>query len=274
MRQLGFIVFLLMLLSSSHSMARDHLVFTPLPMQDAHLVVENSQRLVAYLEAVLSKPVRIRYVADYEQVVQLFKAGEIDIAHLGPLTYVALKQQFADAELLAAERGADGLDFYQCWIVAPIDGISELKKIKQSFALTQPLSTCGPYSVAPLLDQAKIKLTNLTTAYLGTHDNVALSVLRQEFEAGALSARIAEKYVPLGLRVLAKSEKLPLFPIVANRQTLSDEQRLLIQHGLLSIVADTTANWGLRQHGFMPVDDQDYDIIRQLKAATHVHTTP
>lgn len=51
MRQLGFIVFMLMILSSSQGMARDHIVFTPLPMQGTIQVDDQDYDNIRQLKA-------------------------------------------------------------------------------------------------------------------------------------------------------------------------------------------------------------------------------
>lgn len=250
--------------------ARDYLVFTPLPMEEARLVVEKSQPMVSYLEAVLSMPIRIRYVADYAEILNLFAAGEIDIAHLGPFSYVALKQYYPEAEPLLVTRNSDGSASYSCWIVSPIDGVKRVEDIDQSFALTQQLSTCGPITVAMTLNQYGVNLSKLKNQFLGTHDEVALAVLRKEFQAGSLSSTIASKYVDLGLNVLHKTENLPLFPLVVNGSTVLPEYKLLIKHGLLSLQPEARSAWGLGNQGFLPANDKDYDVIRDIQVRAHV----
>lgn len=151
-------------------------------MEEARLVVEKSQPVVSYLEAVLSVPVRIRYVANYADIIELFAKGEIDTAYLGAFSYVALKQYY-------------------------------------------------PYA----------------------------------------NAQIAQKYVDLGLKVLDKTEHLPLSPIVVNNQTLSAEQKSLITDTLLNAPAELRQVWGLGRDGFVPVTDRDYNVIRQIRAGAHVN---
>ena len=274
MRWTVLLAFKLTWLLSFTVQARDYLVFTPLPMENPRAVVENSQGLALFLENLLAKPVRIHYVADYDEILRQFALGEIDLVHLGPFNYVMLRQRTEDVMPLVGVRERDGRDYYQCSVVTSIDGVARISEISRGFALTQPLSTCGPFMASYLLAQQGNRLARLDTAFLGTHDAVALAVVRQDFEAGTLSSTIASKYVPLGLKVLATSEPLPLFTLAVNRQRLSAETVALIQHELQQLTPEQTQDWGLGEKGFVTISDEDYDVIRRLKVAKDVNQTP
>lgn len=250
---------------------RDYVVFAPLPMEEARLVIERSQGLTQFLQELLQRPVHIRYIEDYDEILQAFRRGEIDIAHLGPFNYVMLKEQAQQAQPLVALREADGADYYRCVLVSAIDGVVAIADIDHSFALTQPLSTCGPFMASDILAQHDVNLYQLNNQFLGTHDEVALAVVRKEFQAGMLSAAIAQKYQPLGLNVLQTSQPLPLFALAGNTETLSSEEFERIRQALLQLSPQQREQWGLGQQGFVAADDADYDVIRALKDANHVH---
>ncbi len=268
------VVFICVWLMSFSLQARDYLVFTPLPMENSRTVVENSQGLAVFLENLLGKPVRIHYVADYDEILRQFAGGEIDLLHLGPFNYVTLRERSAAVTPLVGVRERDGKDYYQCALVSSVDGVDQIRAIDTRFALTQPLSTCGPFMASYLLAQQGNRLARLQTAFLGAHDAVALAVLRQEFQAGTLSATIAQKYQPLGLNILALSDPLPLFVLALNSTHFSAQTISLLQHELVKLTAQQTASWGLGEKGFVRVSDEDYDVIRRLKAGQDVNAAP
>lgn len=270
-----WMLLLVALWSASFSLqARDYLVFTPLPMENSRTVVENSQGLAVFLESLLAKPVRIHYVADYDEILHQFARGEIDLVHLGPFNYVMLRERTNKVTPLVGVRERDGKDYYQCSLVSSIDGVVDIASIDTSFALTQPLSTCGPFMASYLLAQQGNQLARLQTAFLGAHDAVALAVLRQAFQAGTLSSTIAQKYQPLGLNVLAVSEALPLFVLALNSAHFSPQTIALLQDELVKLTPEQTASWGLGEKGFVRTSDQDYEVIRRLKAGQDVNAAP
>ena len=73
------------------------LVFAPLPMEAPEVVVGQWKPLLNYLEHKLGISLRIDYSQRNDEVVEKFRAGTLDLAYLGPLPYVVLKEAFPAA---------------------------------------------------------------------------------------------------------------------------------------------------------------------------------
>jgi phosphonate transport system substrate-binding protein len=104
--------------------------------------------------------------------------------------------------------------------------------------------------------------------YLGNHDNVALAVIRGEFEAGVVKMQVAKKYQGLALKILAETPPFPGFMIVGNTKTLIPEQ--ISQIGLLLLEVDdrTRSLWMTGKDGFSIPSDQNFDLLYPY-AETH-----
>jgi phosphonate transport system substrate-binding protein len=197
--------------------------FAPLPMEDARIIHEQFRGLADYLQEAAG--VRLRWVilADNQQIVEHFKAGEIDLAYLGPLPHVLLRRDHPAAEMLGCFRDANGEVRYTCsLLVAGDSGLTPERLRGVRIGLTQPYSTCGYLAVSQMLRRAGTGLDRdgNTFAYTGSHSEAALALARGEFDVVGVKTGIAQRYLHLDLKVIATSEPYPGFALVANGATL------------------------------------------------------
>ncbi|MDI6746950.1 MAG: PhnD/SsuA/transferrin family substrate-binding protein [Rhodocyclaceae bacterium] len=260
--------------------ATETLVFTPLPQESPETVVAQWKPLLNQVGKALGVTVRIEYLANYGEIIDKFRAGKIDLAQLGPLSYVVLRETFEPVAPLVHLNESDGRAGYTCALVAPAGSKLAARDMKnpmnikgRTFALTQPLSTCGYLGGDSLLRGAGGALENNRYRYLGQHDAVALAVLRGEFELGSMKTQIARKYAGLGLVVVAESGPLPGVALVANAATVSPERISQIRTLLLDADAATRSGWGIARHGVTPAKDSDYDAVRRLRGQTKIPET-
>lgn len=242
--------------------ARD-LVFVPLPLEQPEAVIARARPLAALLSARLQQPVQVRYIPNYQDILQQFKRGTIDILHLGPLPYLKLLQMQAGAEPLVVVNEADGSTAYTCALVTAYDGPSAIAQLQGPVALPQPLSTCGHPSAVYLFDRQGNNLEKLGYTYLGNHDKVALAVARGNYQAGTMKTALAVKYANLGLRVLAETPPLPGFLLVANRANLPPKRIDELRQLLLGLTAQERSGLQLGRYGFSPVVDESYQQLER-----------
>ncbi|MDP1652995.1 MAG: PhnD/SsuA/transferrin family substrate-binding protein, partial [Rhodocyclaceae bacterium] len=246
--------------------AAETLIFSPLPLAAPETVAAQWKPVLGHIEKSLGVTVRIEYSADYGEILDKFRAGKIDLAQLGPLPYVVLRQAFSQVEPLVHFNESDGQPTYTCALVAPAEAKLAPQAIKgKKIALTQPLSTCGYFVADILLRQAGGALEGNRYRYLGRHDAVALAVIGGEFDAGVMRTTIAREHVGLGLAVIAESLSLPGSALVANAATVKAGQRVLIQQALQDADAATRARWGVYSYGVTPARDGDYAAVRRLR---------
>jgi len=228
--------------------------------------------MLHYLEKPLGQFFSIDYSESYAEILENFQEKKIDLALLGPLPYVQLREKYPDAEPIVRFLDKDGKGTYTCSLITGIEsGLSTTAALKgKRLALTQPPSTCGYLCSNALLQQAGLTVQNTEFRYMGNHQEVALAVIRGEFDAGGLKTSIGKQYAHLGLRFLAESKSFPGFLLVANKQTLSPEQITIIRDTLLQLRpldnaahAAQTRTWGMNvRYGATTALDSDYDIIR------------
>lgn len=205
------VLFAIALMSSVPVRATEALVFAPMPVEAPETVVGQWHSMLDRLAQVLGVPIRIEYAASHSELLALFRAGKVDLAHLGPLPYVTLKEQFSQVEPIVNFREPDGQTAYTCALFALDERrLSPHKIVGMKVALTQPLSTCGYLMIDRLLRLHGSGLEKNRYRYLGQHDTVAIAVARGDFDAGGAKTSIVRKYTHLGpLRKLRGTAKIP-----------------------------------------------------------------
>lgn len=260
---LALVVLLLALASPASA---ETLKFAPLPMENPETVAGQWKPLLEYLK----KSVGIEFVIDYstsnDEILGKFEAGKLDLAYLGPLPYLRLKDRFPAARPLVIFHEADGRPSYTCALVVAADSDLRPEQLTgRKIALTQSLSTCGFFSISGLLQQVGIRLEDTRYRYLGPHDAVALAVAGGEFDAGGLKSAIARKYASLGLRIIAETAPLPGLALVANGARVSEERMEAIRRALLAADETVRKTWGDNiRHGLSAATDEDYAGARKL----------
>jgi phosphonate transport system substrate-binding protein len=242
----------------AQSAARE-LVYVPLPIENQSAVLADHAPMITYLADKLGVTIRIRYEKDDARILQLFKEGKVDLVQLGPLPYVTLKKEYARALPLVIMNEADGRPRYTCALVTSFDGPQSVEDIDSPLALTQFFSTCGYFSASLLLKKHKLDIEKLGYEYMGTHENVALAVVRGEPITGSLKTEVARRYENLTLKILEETPPFPGFLIVGNTVTLPPEQIERIRDILLQAPPEARSAWRAGQYGFSPVSGNDFD---------------
>lgn len=238
--------------------AAESLKFAPLPMQDKKAIFNDFHPFVEYLEKKLNTKVEIVFYESYDELIKNFENGSIDLAYLGPLPYVKLKEEFPAAIPIVYFKNSIGQTFYTCSLVA-----SSINPKREKIALTQPLSTCGYLSVNALLDK---KLENYKFEYLGRHDLVALNVLGGKYDIGGVKSDIAKKYYHLGLDEIKVTKPLPMFALIGNTQKLSKNSLYEITNALIYVDQSELNTWGEPiKYGAKKAHDSEYDPIRKMQ---------
>jgi len=247
--------------------AAEPLRFASLVLEDREAVIREFSPLLKWMEKGLNRPVRIVLHENYDDILDAFARRQVDLAYLGPLPYVRLRDRYPVAEPLITFNEADGSATYRCVLAAFRGDAIRLSGLRNRvIGLTQPLSTCGPLSVDALLrKQAGFGLEQTRQQVLGSHQNVAQAIVGGDVAAGGLKESIAKKYAGLGLEVLASTDPLPGFALIVNRATLNEAQVAAMSRHLLSAPPSVYRRWGESlRHGMQTANDADYDGVRVL----------
>lgn len=212
--------------------------FAPLPLENERVIHEQFRGLVDYLEETAGVTIRWRPLEDYGEIIARFRAGELDLAYLGPLPYVVLAREHPEAEPLGCFRDARGRARYTCSLVAWGErALAPGDVTGMRIGLTQPYSTCGYLAVSAMLGEAGRRLDGDGNRfeYAGSHSRAALGVVRGEYDVAGVKTAIAGRYRHLNLRVIATSDPYPGFTLVANGATLDPPVRRALGEALLAL---------------------------------------
>jgi phosphonate transport system substrate-binding protein len=266
------VMMLFSLLAGSLARAETY-AFAPLPMEEPETVFRQYKPLLAHLERESGHRFHIVYSRDYAELLRKFRAGEVDIAYLGPLPYVELKAAYMAAEPIVNFREKSGKAKYTCALFTAGEGNPKPKSGKARVALTQALSTCGYLAADALLAQQRIDIEQLRYRYLGKHDEAVLSVVRGDFEWGTAKTSIVSRYQNLGIRIIQETPELPAFSLVANSARMPQADVDAIRKSLLKlrpltsqVDANYTATWGENvRYGVSSATDADFDPVRKMR---------
>lgn len=252
--------------------AAEPLAFAPLPMESPETVASQWKPALDYLGKALGTRLRIEYSESNATILEKFEAGKLDLAYLGPLPYVVLKERFPAAVPVAHFNEKDGQPYYTCAIVVLAERKLAAKDLRgKTIALTNPYSTCGYLATDGMLRRAGSDLEKNRYRYFNQHDAVALAVARGDYDAGGLKTAIGNKYAHLGLQIVAESPPLTSFALVANGERLSPERIAALRAALIGAEPAQRATWGDNiRHGAVPAADQDYDAVRKLRARANI----
>lgn len=227
--------------------------------------------LTRHLEQATGRRFEISVSSDYSAHIKRVGTHAVDIAYIGPATYVTLVKTYGREFFLLARQETSGTPaFHGHIVVAETSDIKTLADLRgRSFAFGDPQSTMSHLVPYYMLLEAGVKLDDLTRhPFLGGHRNVALGVLSGDFAAGAVKEDIYEEYRARGLRSIAVSPPIPDHPFVATR-TLPADLGAKIRTALLALGADP-AKRGILTFiqpdltGFISAEDSDYDILRRV----------
>jgi phosphonate transport system substrate-binding protein len=241
------------------------------PRDNPRIAYEKYQPIIDFLSE--TTPYRFELILDRtdDDTVDALGYGEIDIAFLGPLTYLHARAEFGAISILKSitEKGDS---FYRSVIVTkeshPIERLSDLKG--SNFAFASLKSTSGNLIPRYLLAENGIHLRELRSyRNFDYHDSVVKWVLKGKYDAGAVRESVAEKYLPLGLKIIATSGPIPTGPVVVARETPYAVVET-VKDALLNL-QKTDKGKGVLQKvdpelrgGFMETSDSDYMHIRKL----------
>ena len=250
--------------------AKDQLTIGLIPSEDSQAMIEASKQVLSTLESRLGMPVVPFVATDYNGIIEALRAGKLDVAYLGPFSYV-LATSVANVEAFAvAVTRKTGQSAYKSVIVARKDsGIRELADLKgRTFAFVDPSSASGHLFPKAGLEQAGFVPAQLFSRVIfsGSHDASILAVENRKVDAAAVADRIFASAVSKGLvkqdefQVVWSSRPIPESPMVW-RKDLDPALQQKVASALASIKDVPWGDQGVLD-GFQPTSDAAYDVVR------------
>jgi phosphonate transport system substrate-binding protein len=257
--------------SDSHLSEPDVVYFGVIPRDNPRIAYEKYQPLMDYLTE--KTPYRFELVLrkTYNETIAALGQGEIDMAFLGPLTYLHARAEYNAVSILKTIT-ENGESIYRSVIVAKNGGqIRKLSDLKgKSFAFASTQSTSGNLIPRILMAEDGVHLRHLENYnHFNYHDTVIKWVLKGQYDAGAVRESVAVKYLPLGLEIISSSGPIPTGPLVVGPQTPYTKVET-VKAVLLNIDKTNQGKSILNnmdpefKGGFTDASDVDYEHIRNM----------
>lgn len=244
------------------------LVIGLLPGESAPTVMRLNEPLRAYLEKRLNMPVEMMVGANYAATGEALRFGRLDIAYLGPVTYL-LRARSAKLQPFARPSHEIVGPTFTAAIIVPADSPAKsLADLKGGeIALGDPASTSGTWVPRyELLDAGLISGRDYTLRVLGAHDSVALAVANKKVAAGGLSMPVYKRLLkegkidPKATRLLLESRPIPEY-MWTFRDGLDPAFKEEIRKAFIQ-VNDPEALKVFRAEAFIPAVDSDVEAVK------------
>ncbi|MDN7242337.1 phosphate/phosphite/phosphonate ABC transporter substrate-binding protein [Planococcus sp. N028] len=234
------------------------------------------KKLQELLTKELDREVSIEVYPDYNGVVEAMNYDQIDMAYLGPLTYV-IAEANSNAKAIITQL-IDGKPYYHSYIIThkdnPWNTLEELLADSKEvdFAFGDPNSTSGSLIPSIELQERGVYESEddnefATVRFTGSHDATALSVQNKQVDAGAIDSAIYDQLVESGkidgdqFKTIWESEELFQYPWAVLEST-DDATVKKLQETFLAIEDPEILN-AFGASGFTEATNEDYESIKQ-----------
>jgi phosphonate transport system substrate-binding protein len=253
------------------ALAADALSIGLIPAEDSQAMIESSRQVLDQLRDQMGMPVKPFVATDYNGVIEALRSKKLDVAYLGPFSYV-LASSMANVEAFAvAVTKKTGQSAYKSVIIARKDsGIAKPADLKgRNFAFVDPTSASGH-----LFPKAGLMRTGIDpdkffgrVIFSGSHDASILAVANKKVDAAAVADRILASAIAKGqvksddIQVVWSSDPIPESPMVW-RKDLDPAIKAKLQQALANVKDLPWGDQGVL-NGFQPTNDAAYDVVRE-----------
>jgi phosphonate transport system substrate-binding protein len=209
----------------------------------------------------------------YEEIYAGFAKKTMDVAYMGPISYVELGG-VARVEPLVMELAPDGqVGYHALLITAAASGITSVSEARgKVIAMVSEQSTSGFYIPTRFLLQtfgAPPAAVASRVVFAGTHEKVIQGVADREYDIGATDdidygrALLEKRCAPGQIKALWTSPAYPAPPWAA-RAELPATLKQALRAAMLAAGRQPEIRAALGNGGFIEVEDKAYDVVREL----------
>lgn len=257
-------------LAAMPALAQQPLTIGLIPAEDSQAMIESSRQVLDSLQQQMGMPVKPFVATDYNGVIEALRSKKLDVAYLGPFSYV-LAAQVADVEAFAvAVTKKTGQSAYKSVIIARKDsGLAKTADLKgRTFAFVDPTSASGHLFPKAGLLQAGYDPESFfgRVIFSGSHDASILAVANKKVDAAAVADRILASAIAKGqvkadeLEIVWSSNPIPESPMVW-RKDLDPALKARIARALANVKDLPWGDQGVL-NGFQPTNDAAYNVVR------------
>jgi phosphonate transport system substrate-binding protein len=247
----------------------DTLTVGLIPSEDPRMMSTEYKPLTDYLATALGMEIKSYVATDYNGVIEALRSKKLDVAMMGPFSYV-LATTIADVEAFAVpETSKAGVSYHAVIIARKDRGFHNLMDLKgRTFAFVDPSSTSGHlFPKAALIKMGQDPDTFFgRVLFSGGHDASALSVQNGKVDAAAVADALLEAAYGRGvvnrddIQTLWTSTPIPTVPYVM-RKDLPEALQKRIRAAFLAI-----HDLPMGSHATIvrvdPTNDAAYDVVR------------
>jgi len=263
----------------------DALTFAMIPTEESVAELQLYKPVTDRMAKLTGKKIQFFMPTSYASVVEGLLSKFVDVAVLGPYTYVIANSKDPSVEVFATyakkpgHMQEEGPGYRGVLISKKGTKFTTIDSLKGStVGLTDPGSTSG--NLMPRVVFAKKIGTDLEkyfgkVAYTGSHELSSVAVMKGKVDAAFVASHRFDNVVAKGeaslegVNILWKSDPIPQDPFVY-RNTLCDDIKKNIADTFLGLKDDPAAQKFLanvKSNTFVPMNSSDYNIIRDLKKA-------
>lgn len=245
------------------------------PYLPASELMNRFSPLTDYLYRKTSRKIICNISKDYQEHIDMIGKDRVDVAYLGPASYVKVTEHYGSKPILARLE-INGTPLFRGVVVTrKSSGISKLGDLEgKRFAFGDKNSTMSYLVPLFMLHEAGINRDNLAGySFLDSHSNVALGVLVGDFDAGAVKEEVFYKYKDRGLKDLEWTPAISEHLFVT-RSSLPVETVEALRNALLHLRFESDAQsimFAIKENmtALVPAKDDDYDNLKKIMNAVN-----
>ena len=263
----------------------DALTFAMVPTEETVAELELYKPVTDRMEKLTGKKIQFFMPTSYASVVEGLLSHFVDVAVLGPYTYVIANSKDPSVEVFAtyAKRPGhmqeEGPGYRGVLISKKGSKYTSIKSLKGSLVgLTDPGSTSG--NLMPRVAFTKVIGMELEkffdkVVYTGSHELSTVAVVQGKVDAAFVASHRFDNVVNKGeatlegVNILWQSDPIPQDPFVY-RNTLCGDIKAKIRETFLDLKGKPGSKTFLdnvKSNTFVEMSSDDYNIIRDLKKA-------
>lgn len=261
---------------------KDEYVYTETPYDDIEKIKRAFEPFLEYLSKESGIKITLKFARDYQDLIDRIAAGTVDIFYSSTNIYIEAKKRNPNIRVLATHTEIQkdtkkAMPYYHSVIAvkdsSPYKSLKDLKDKK--FGFTDKESTSGYVYPNYIFKKEGIEPKKFFSNifFLKKHDKVCDAIVSGAIDAGATFDGQVYSYNKThknALRVIAKSEPIPLEPFAIN-DTIPNDVALKIKDALLRLTPNhpvlqnlnSVLDWDII--GFVDSNDSFYDIARSVK---------
>lgn len=274
------------------SAAEDTITFAAVPSESSATLESSFENITGLLEQETGQTVEFQNASDYAAVIEGMRAGQIDVASFGPFAYVISRDSGIDMDpVVSPTNDPDVAPAYTSLAyVREGSDIQSLEDLEgRNVCFVDAASTSG-YLVPMkgIMDAGLDMETDMTPVLSGGHDASLLTLESEGCDVAFAHDTMLQtlensgQVEPGSLVPMWESDPITEDPIAVNNDSLDPElaQQIatvleeqanvpaLVDAGVCASAEECSLPEEI-EYGFVPVDDSDFDAIRDICAVTN-----